>query len=321
MFDVFKSYWRTGSTNASAEATATPVAAPGAFTISSAAFAASGQVAVTWGASSGVSTYTIKYGTATGVYGTTFSSSATSPTTVTGLTPDTPYYFMVTAVNAGGSRNATSEGAYSPTVVTPSLSVAEGMYESAQSVSLTTTTSGASIYYTTNGSTPSASSTLYSSAISVSTNSTLKAIAIKSGFTSSSIASAAYSFTTGITCTTSSSGAWSTSGIWDCGGVPIVPSAGDNVVIAHDTSIPSGTTIPEIYNLTINATKTLTQENTTQQVIKGTLTINGILNHLANSNAVSRTVNFKAANINLASGGFINLDGKGYSSGNGPAVV
>ena len=77
------------------------------------------------------------------------------------------------------------------TVSTPTFSPAGGTYTSAQNVTISCSTSGATIYYTTNGSTPTASSTVYSSAISISETTTLKAIAIKDG-TSSNVATATY---------------------------------------------------------------------------------------------------------------------------------
>lgn len=70
-----------------------------------------------------------------------------------------------------------------------------GNYLTAQSVTLTTATPGASIYYTVDGSTPSAGSTLYSGPISVASSLTLKAIAIKSGVDNSSITTESYVIT------------------------------------------------------------------------------------------------------------------------------
>ena len=85
----------------------------GAFDITSAT-AGVNKVTLAWSASTGATSYTIKYGTSTGSYGTTFSTSATSPTVVTGLNAGTPYYFMVTAVKAAGNRDATSEATATP---------------------------------------------------------------------------------------------------------------------------------------------------------------------------------------------------------------
>ena len=68
-----------------------------------------------------------------------------------------------------------------------------GNYPSAQSVALTCATDGASIYYTTDNSDPSASSTLYSAPLTISSTTTVKAIAIK-GTDKSSIVQADYTF-------------------------------------------------------------------------------------------------------------------------------
>jgi lysophospholipase L1-like esterase len=80
---------------------------------------------------------------------------------------------------------------------TPTLLPGTGTYSSAQSVTISDTTSGAVIYYTTNGATPTTSSAVYSNAINVSASSTLKALALAPGFTLSAVASAAYTIQTG----------------------------------------------------------------------------------------------------------------------------
>jgi hypothetical protein len=82
-----------------------------------------------------------------------------------------------------------------PPAATPAFSLAPGAYTSAQSVTLSDATAGAIIYYTTNGSTPTASSNTYSSAISVTAAETIKAIAVASGYSNSAVASASYTFT------------------------------------------------------------------------------------------------------------------------------
>lgn len=76
---------------------------------------------------------------------------------------------------------------------TPTFNPVAGTYTSAQSVSLSSTTSGAHIYYTVDGSDPSSASTEYTTPISVATTTTVKAIAYDaSNANASSIATALY---------------------------------------------------------------------------------------------------------------------------------
>ena len=83
-----------------------------------------------------------------------------------------------------------------PTCELPSFSPAGGTFISAQNVTISTTTEGAAIYYTTDGSTPTTSSTVYSAPIAVSTTTTIKAIAAKDGYDNSGVATATYTITT-----------------------------------------------------------------------------------------------------------------------------
>lgn len=76
-------------------------------------------------------------------------------------------------------------------VATPTFSPEAGTYTSTQSVTLACETDGATIYYTTDDSTPTSSSAVYTSAISVSETTTIKAIAKKDD-NYSSVASATY---------------------------------------------------------------------------------------------------------------------------------
>src|SRR5206468_8329219 len=53
-------------------------------------------------------------------------------------------------------------------------------------------TTGATIYYTTDGTTPTVASTKYTAAIAVTSTKTIKAIAVAAGFNNSAVASATY---------------------------------------------------------------------------------------------------------------------------------
>jgi unsaturated rhamnogalacturonyl hydrolase len=83
-------------------------------------------------------------------------------------------------------------------VAAPTFNPGGGSYSSAQTVTISTTTSGASIRYTTDGSTPSETAgTIYSGPVSISATTTLKALAYESGFTDSAVTSATYTISTG----------------------------------------------------------------------------------------------------------------------------
>src|SRR5205823_2936326 len=98
---------------------------------------------------------------------------------------------------SGMPTSNTTTATYTLTVATPSLSPGTGTYTSAQTVTITNSTSGATIRYTTDGTTPTATSTIYTAPISVTTAMTVKAVGFKTGWSSSGVGSAAYTFNYG----------------------------------------------------------------------------------------------------------------------------
>lgn len=85
-----------------------------------------------------------------------------------------------------------SGGGSAPSVAKPVLSVESGWVDSGASLEITCSTEGATIHYTTDGSTPTKDSTSYSGAISITEDVTVKAIAIADGMKNSAVATGTY---------------------------------------------------------------------------------------------------------------------------------
>ena len=125
----------------------------------------------------GTYTYADKVGTWTG---------SSSTIKFTASTAQVRAHKIVVTVGGGGEE----------IVAAPTFTPAAGTYYSPINVEIKSGTTGANIYYTLDGTTPSASSTAYTEAIAISQNTTIKAIAIM-GDKQSEVAEAAYVFEQG----------------------------------------------------------------------------------------------------------------------------
>jgi len=131
-----------------------------------------------------------------------YTTDGTAPSETAGTLYSTPVAVGTTetvkaiAYKTGLADSGVASAPYTinlPQVVTPTFSPAAGTYTAAQTVTITSTTSGASIRYTTDGTTPSETAgTLYSTPVAVGATETIKAIAYKTGMTDSAVASALY---------------------------------------------------------------------------------------------------------------------------------
>ena len=126
----------------------------------------------------------------------------------------------------------TGFGSASPDpVATPTISPNGGTFTSSVSVTLATTTSGAEIRYTLDGTTPTASSTAYTAAFTLTSSKTVKAIAMKSGMTNSGVASADFTVTSSggssIIAPAANTSARSMNG-WTVSGAEIIASSAPN---------------------------------------------------------------------------------------------
>jgi len=99
---------------------------------------------------------------------------------------------MATSASLAASPVATATYTIAVPAAKPTFSLAAGSYTGTQTVSMSDVTSGATIYYTTGGTTPTASSAIYTGPVTVSASETLEAIAIATGFSASSVTSVAY---------------------------------------------------------------------------------------------------------------------------------
>ncbi len=184
-------------------------------------------------------------------------------------------------------------------VSAPSFSPAGGTYTSAQTVTLSTSTSGASIRYTTDGSTPSSSAgTLYSGPFTVGTTTTVRAIAY-TGTASSSVSSATYTINTGGTVSAPSfspgGGTYTTAQ-----SVTLSSStAGATIRYTTDSSTPSSTA-GTIYTgpITVSTTTTIRAiaytASASSSVSSATYTI---------STGTGTPVSFEAENVTVAHSG------------------
>src|SRR5258707_5415901 len=98
------------------------------------------------------------------------------------------------AAASGMTNSAVASATYTiqQQVATPTFSPAGGTYTGSVTLTISDATSGAPVYSTPDGSTPTTASTVYSGPITLTQTTTLRAMAAASGMTNSAVASATY---------------------------------------------------------------------------------------------------------------------------------
>lgn len=157
-----------------------------------------------------------------------YRTDGTAPTCSTGTTgtsvtiSSTGTVLKAIACKDGSTDSEVATATYTLKCATPT-GLSTDTYVGTQTVTLATITEGANIYYTTNGSTPTSSSTLYTTPFSVSSTTTIKAIAIKSNYANSDVASATYTITPAYTVTWKNQGSTVTTTNVASGSKPVFP--------------------------------------------------------------------------------------------------
>jgi hypothetical protein len=161
-----------------------PVSASPAFSPAAGTYTSAQTVAIS-GAASGATVYYTTNGSAPTASSTTYSAPVTVNASET---------LQAIAVETGYNNSPVTSAAYviSQNLSAPAFSPAAGTYATTQTVAISDASAGSSIYYTTNGSAPTASSTAYSGPVTVSASKTLQAIAVEAGYNNSPVTSAAY---------------------------------------------------------------------------------------------------------------------------------
>lgn len=161
-------------------------------------------------------------------------------------------------------------------VMAPNISLHTNTYYGTQSVVLTTLTSGSTIYYTLNGTTPTTSSTLYTSSFNIASTTTIKAIAVKTGMTSSIVTTSVLTIVTVVADPTFNPAAGTHSGSQSVTISSTTPSA--VIYYSIDGSVPS-----VLYSSAVTVSSSLTLKAiatrsglTSSQIVSGAYTINPV---------------------------------------------
>ncbi len=130
-----------------------------------------------------------------------YTTDGSTPTTSSGILYSDPVEIdqnatpKAIAYKSGLTNSGVTSGLYTIQVATPVMSPEPGTFTESQSVTLSCTTSGAIIKYSLDGTQPSpAYGTVYDGPLALNANSTLKAMAFKSGMIDSDVVSGTFSF-------------------------------------------------------------------------------------------------------------------------------
>ena len=155
---------------------------------------------------------------------------------------------------AGAPPSNVTSATWTMNLPTPSFSPGGGTYSSAPSVTISNSVTGTEIHYTIDGSTPTAGSPVYTGPVTIATATTLQAIALKSGWTTSPVWLANYVLNYG----TLAAPTFTPSPTQIGYGTQVALSAATGATIRYTTNGTTPTTSSPIYTTPISVTGTIT---------------------------------------------------------------
>lgn len=160
---------------------------------------------------------------------------------------------VMTCTSFFGIEAAPASAATAKAVAPVTSSLASGTYSSSKSVALKTATTGATIYFTTNGSTPTTKSKKYTNPVTISVTTTLKAIAVKKGLANSPVVTFSYKIDSRIIENVTSSVA---SGTYTSSRSVVLQTLATGATIYYTTDSSNPTTISKKYTKAIVVSST-----------------------------------------------------------------
>jgi Chitobiase/beta-hexosaminidase C-terminal domain len=233
----------TASSVASATYTISPAMTP-SFSTGTGTYSAPPTVKISDGTSGAVICYTTN-----GATPTTSSTVYSSPIPINGTTT-----LKAIAVDPGGPVSAVASATYTiSSALMPAFSTGTGTYHAPPTVKIADGTSGAVIYYTTNGTAPTKASAVYSAPITISSTTTLEAMAVYPGGPASAVASATYTITPAMTPTFSTG-----TGTYHSPPTVKISDGTSGAVIYYTTNGATPTTVSAVYSAPIAVASTAT---------------------------------------------------------------
>lgn len=127
--------------------------------------------------------------------------TASTTATYTGAAGHTYGFYSIATDQLGNTEAPKTRPEATTTVTTgaaaaiPAFSPGGGVYTSAQTVAISDATTGATVYYTTDGNLPTAQATVYTGPVTITKSETIQAIAVATAYTQSPVGTATYTIT------------------------------------------------------------------------------------------------------------------------------